>query len=166
MSNPKVRHADVKLFLPKKGNSIISKTFDVCIEDFLEKLNVNAEKVEEGMKFLEAPGVLIGNHRVSLGISQIAGSIKLSFEVEVTSSLGAKFKERNMILMEVKVEGICGNAPVSVKGEVDIDQQYWVADVELEKMEHLKDAMITSGSHKLDLHVDLLIEETEWIMTR
>ena len=162
MSNPKVRHADAKLFLPKKGNSVISKTFDVCIEDFLEKLNVNAEKVEEGMKFLEVPGVLIGDHRVFLHISQIAGSIKLSFEV--ISSLG----NISLKLLEVKVEGICGNAPVSVIGEVYIDQQYGVADCgcELEKMEHLKDAMITSGSHKLDLHVDLLIEETEWIMTR
>ena len=165
MPNPKVRHADAKLFLPKKGNSIISKTFDFCIEDFLEKLNVDAEKVEDQVNFLEAPGILIGYHRVSHSIFKEAGSIHLGVSVSSSAKLNEKMISK---LMKVKVEGICGNAPVKEESDRDHDED---ADddtlyVKLEEMKHLKEAMITSGSHKLDLHVDLLIEETKWIIER
>ena len=162
-SNPKIRFADAKLFLPKKENSILSnKTFDVCIEDFLEKLNGAAEKVEDNQDFIQSPNILIGDHQVFLGIFKDAGSISLGIQ----TSLGAQFKERNVILKFVEVEGVCGNAPVKGKTVVcDLPGNESLA-VKLEKIEQLKDAMITSGSHKLDLQVYLIIEESEWIITR
>ena len=161
-SNPKIRFADAKLFLPKKKGdpSVNKKTFDVCIEDFLEKLNGDAEKVEDNEDFIQSPDIVIGDHLVSLGIYKEAGSIWLGVR-----ALGVLIKEMNIILKLLEVEGVCGNAPVKRNSVCDLPGDNCLA-AELEKIEHLKDAMTTSGNHKLDLQVDLIIEESEWIVTR
>ena len=163
-SNPKIRFADAKLFLPKIEDCFLStKTFDVCIEDFLEKLNGDAEKVEDNEDFIQSPDIVIGDHLVSLGIYKEAGSIWLGVR-----TLGVHLKEMNIILKLLEVEGVCGNAPVKGKSSNVVCHLPGNDSLaaELEKIEHLKDAMTTSGNHKLDLQVDLIIEESGWIVTR
>ena len=170
MSNPQLRIVDAKISLPKKRNPIMdldadafkSKKFDVCIEDFLEKLNVDAGKVEDDENFIQSRVIAIGgNLAVSLDIYKVAESVWFG----VQTFPGFQSKALDIIPRMLKVEGVCGNAPLKGEKVCDLPCNDSLA-VELQKIEHLKEVMKTSGSPKLDLQVSLLYEESEWVITR
>ena len=168
MSNQQSREgeADLKFFLPKRENSTISKTLEVCIEDFLEKLG-DAEKLVDGGDFIQLPEVTIGYHQVTFMIAKSAKDV----EVGLQTSLSPRNKEMNIIqrgilLKACKVEGVCGNLSFE-KEEVDgCNDPGYACYVKTKSIKDLKEAMIASGSHKLDLKITLTIVENEWIVTR
>ena len=171
MSNQQSREgeADLKFFLPKRENSTISKTLEVCIEDFLEKLG-DAERLADGADIIQLPEVTIGFHQVTFMISK-SGIPGKDLEVYLQTSLSPRNKEMNIIqrgilLKACKVEGVCGNLSFE-KEEVGIcNDPGYACTVETKSIKDLKEAMIASGSHKLDLKITLTIEENEWIVTR
>ena len=172
MSNQQKRMAEAKLCLPKKEKSIICKTFDFCIEDFLEKLTGNAEKAKmaDTEEFLKSTEILIGDHRVSLSIEIVPGtqgpdSETLEMSVRVTTSPWPRSKEMDIVLKSFRVEGVCGEMRIigTAKSALPICDSL---TVDTNYVCNLKNSMIDSGIHKLDLKVDLLIEESEWVITR
>ena len=169
MSSPKCFEADVNFFLPKRENSTITKTFGVCIEDFLEKLEA-AEKISAYDDFIKLPEVSIGYNLVNVTLNN-ADPKGGYISVYVNTSLSPGSKEMNIIqkgiiVQSCKVEVVCGN--LSFEKE-DVDGNPINVDgcsVDLKPIKDLKEAMITSGNYKLDLKITLTIMEDEWIVTR
>ena len=127
MPNPQIRMIDAKILLPKKRASIRdenveaaafkSKKVDVCIEDFLEKLNGEAGKVEDNEVFIQSPDIFLGdNLSLALDIFKDADSVWFG----VRTFLGSQFKEMDIILRKLKVEGVCGGCPVKGESECDL----------------------------------------------
>ena len=168
MSNQQCREgeADLKFFLPKRENSTISKTLEVCIEDFLEKLG-DAERLADGADFIQLPEVTIGYHQVTVTIDKSGENIYVSLQ----TSLSPRNKEMNIIqrgiiLEACKVEGVCGNLSFEEE-EVDVcNDPGYSTSVKMKSIKELKEAMTTSGSHKLDLKITLTMVENQWIVTR
>ena len=161
MSKRQSCEADAKLFLPKKENSTISKTLDVCIEDFLEKLE-DAGNVQLCSHFIELPEVFIGYLQVNVFINISGGDVDV--RVDTTVSPGSKdvnIIQRGVTVKACKVEGVCGNLPF----ENDAIDPYFY-EKKIKPVKDLKEAMIASGNHKLELKITLTMVEDEWVVTR
>ena len=163
MSKRQSCEADAKLFLSKKENLTISKTLDVCIEDFLGKLEYQSAKSRKNEEFIQLPEIPIGYHLVNIQIYDENNEVCLRVETSVApGSKDMGIIQRGIILRTCKVEGVCGN--ISFEKEEVSDPGYYC--VQIKSMKDLKEAMIASGSHKLDLKITLTMVEDEWIVTR
>ena len=156
MSESQGTELDVQFVLPKKRPSTIlpeeypsktTKTIGLQIEDFLEKLNEDLP--QESEDFIMSPKFVIGDQEGFVGIYYELGTIRLT-----ASRAGG----HPVNLKSISVSGICGNLAF---GKINGTPDFEYLSVELGFIEALREAMISSGNHKLDLQVTLTAVKIE-----
>ena len=172
------RYGQSRYFLPKKCFSTvppalpedeyfsmiteISKTIELHIEDFLERLN-DVQRVRDD--FITSPRIFIG-HQLDVFVSiyvDVNNDVRLYPFSRDCDQLNPKF---------IKVTGYCGNLAFDNENCAGAWSR---CDVKLGSRDELKEAMTTSGNNKMDLQVTLTEQgikdigsdgPSEWIITR
>ena len=174
--NPKMSKrtkGDFQFFLPKEDSSTvplpedeITKTIDLHIEDFLEKLS-NLVDWRTDEEFISLPRVLIGNYRVHV---RFWHNEDHSVFLEVENFDDGKYCN----LRSVLVTGNIGN--LALEERIDADPFEKISPnlpVKLGFVEELKESMTSSGNPKLDLQLTLTMlvtgdndeHEDQWIIS-
>ena len=138
----------------------ISKTIELHIEDFLERLN-DVQRVRD---FITSPRIIIGHQPVFVSIYvDVNNDVRLYPFSRDCDQLNPKF---------IKVTGYCGNLAFDNENCAGAWSR---CDVKLGSRDELKEAMTTSGNNKMDLQVTLTEQgmkdigsdgPSEWIITR
>ena len=167
---------DLQLILPKEGSSTaslpkedsseVTKVIDLQIEDFLAKMNqATQEQISDCVNFINSPGFLIGHQEVSVGCW-----FNEEDEDEDNNSVMLGVENVNSDhLRSMSVTGNCGNLAVEKR---DYAKGVEFLSVELGSVEELREAMTTTGNHKLDLQMTLTALVTgdscgdQWIIPR
>ena len=165
---------DLQFILPKEDSTtvsqpekVITKTIDLQIEDFLEKLN-DLEDSPTCEDFITLPRVLMGNYRVPITFWY---NNHKSVVLDITNVGDGIYCN----LRSMHVTGNIGNLTFEKSDEAGANQKMCVAlSVELGSVEELKEAMINTGNHKLDLQVAVTVlvtldsdeHEEQWIIQR
>ena len=163
MSNQQNRETNMKFFLPKGEKSTVSETLDVCIEDFLEKLEDATANARNGYRYevIELPEVVMGYLGFKGSIAVVKSSdVNLSVEAYNEPRVGNRYwciSENNVC----KVKVVCGNLSFE-KNFVNTNN----IDEKLKSVKELKEAMIASGNHKLDIKITFTMGEDKWIVKR
>ena len=168
MSESQCTEVDVQFVLTKKRSSAnlpqedppkTTKTIGLRIPDFLEKLN-DGKKLNWD-DFITAP---------KFRMADPGGCVGLYIYQDITGHLYIRAESPREYdkLKSIGVTGICGNLALE-KNDVVIHDDY--VCVELGSKEELKEAMTSSGNHKLDLQVTLTAvenkaDESKWIIPR
>ena len=163
MSHSQSTEGVLQFSLPKKGSSTVSlpkkgpfkttetKTIDLHIEDFLERLND---------PFIESPSVLIGEQRVFVYFWFDEDNIRV--DVTVDKSGGVCCDVRSIL-----VTGHVGNLTFEKRVDGNKCEQLIV---ELGSVEKVKEAMTNSGNHSVDLQLTVTASMTsynkEWIIPK
>ena len=163
MSQSQRKKVDLQFFLPKKGSSTVSlpkkgpfkttetKTIDLHIEDFLERLND---------PFIESPSVLIGEQRVFVYFWFDEDNIRV--DVTVDKSGGVCCDVRSILVI-----GHVGNLTFEKRADENKCERLIV---ELGSVEKVKEAMTNSGNHSMDLQLTLTAVTwevaDEWIIPK
>ena len=161
MSESQGTEGSLQFFLEKKWpeedeypwpwNNKIAETIGLHIEDFLERLNEAVENHRVDEDFIKSPRFLIRDQRVFLGI-YVAKSNVVCVRANTSDAFFYLFRS-------IEVKGYCGlHALERSKCVVPWDR----LQVELGSIEKLKEAMTTSGNHKLDLQVTVTEEKQEF----
>ena len=166
------QNTEHQFFLPKKAQSSnltredpsqITKTIRLHIEDFFERLKDNFNRLEATKgHFIKSPTFPIGDEKGYLGIFVDGENVYLDVSEDHDGVL--------MTLQSIEVTGVCGSLSIA-KSTADWSGNGFLY-VELGSVEEMKEAMISSGNHKLDLHVTLILKgkadviESEWIIPR
>ena len=172
------KRGDLKFILPKEGSSNVSlpkgfsskitKTIDLHIEDFLGKLNEAVQKQWVLTNFIQSPRFLIGHQEVlvSCWFNEAEDNNFVMLDVGDGDYSCAHLKS-------ILVTGNCGNLTLKKRRDAD-NGVNWKKDlaVEIGSIKELKEAMTTTGNHKLDLQVTATVvvpensDEDQWIFPR
>lgn len=140
---------------------MVTKTIGLLVEDFLERINEALQSQEDFS--IESSIFPIGS----------LGGIVLEL---VSEELGSEYgyiklrawlapEETPLDLRRIKVTGVCGNLNIR-ENESEFDF------VDLGCIDMLKEAMTTSGNHKLDLQLtfhlkaEMKTDNCQWIIPR
>ena len=140
---------------------MVTKTIGLLVEDFLERINEAVQSQEDFS--IESSIFPIGS----------LGGIILEL---VSEELGSEYgyiklrawlapEETPLDLRRIKVTGVCGNLNIR-ENESEFDF------VDLGIIDMLKEAMTTSGNHKLDLQLtfhlkaEMKTDNCQWIIPR
>ena len=161
MSQYQSKRVDLQFILPKKGSSTgllpkedsskntETKTIDLHIEDLLERLNDAVQRKIGDQSFTVSPVFLLGEQRVHASFFCLNN--RLYVEVCVADDGGYYCDLRSIL-----VTGSCGNLTLEKRTDAGADEKQCDGlFVELGSIEDLKEAMNTSGNHKLDLQLTI-----------
>ena len=172
---------DLQFILPKKGSATLSvhkedsakitKTIDLLVEDFQEKLNDALDRyIVSSEDFITSPTFLIGAKPATVGI------ILYGFcPVSVFVCVGMEDKD-DLNSIVLTGHGHCGNLTLTLGNETEwsLYGREHVEMLKLGSIDELKEAMNTSGNHRLDLQVTVTSpvtrgsygDEDQWIIPR
>ena len=157
MSQFQSTEGDLK-FLEDFTETTKTKVIELNIEDFLAKLNNAVQRQAVDEDFIESPGFFIGDQALTVGFS-------FDEDNRVVVNLCAHDFSNKYRMMSMLMTGICGN--LALKEEFGSAAGF--RGLELGSIAELKEAMTTSGNHKLDLQVTLtalLIDNDQWIIPK
>ena len=166
---------DLQFILPKKGSSTLSvhqedssdvtKTIDLLIEDFQEKLNDAVQRQILNEEFITSPRFPIGGYQYAVVSIFMPGNYPDRVFVYVW------MEEMEMDdIKSILLTGHCGKLTFTLKSQFTKKKDGWF--VKLGSIDELQEAMNTTGNHKLDLQVTVTAsvtrdsDEDQWIIPR
>ena len=179
MSQSRSKEGDVGFFLPKKDfptvspalpeeyssdTTKITKTVDLHIEDFLERLNDAVQRQAVDEDFITSPRIIMGHQ-----IVYVSFFFDVNNDVYVYPNPNSYCSGTEPHPRAFKVTGNCGNLNFE-EGNCAGAWNRLRMSLKLGSIEKMKEAMTTTGSNKLDLQVTLTrkteADDSEWIIPR
>ena len=135
---------------------MITKTIELQIEDYLERLNEASKSQENFVIESRFPIGSVCGINLELHSGNGSASVWASAVPEETP----------LRIRSIRVRGTCGNLTI------DESKNDTVNTVDVGSIEELMESMATSGNHKLDLQLtftlmaEMEVEDTQWIIPR